>query len=237
MAFAFDQRAHRNQRRPGQPQGRAGGFTLERTEDLRIHAIPQNRDFLARRAQPQQRRAQSGADGDDGGGTGHRVQNQPPRRRMIGELRHIRAARGQHHGEGELRPQPHRRDTVGIEVVGIDGVEPRAFRQQAAKGAPAGLVQQERREIHAEPWNDGKARVIDGQPVPALPRRHPRIGAPAAECRRPAGEERHRRQHRAHRLAGRHQMAQPVLDENAVVRLLPVGKQGGERQQPQRRHC
>ena len=64
--------------------------------------------------------------------------------------------------------------------------------------------------------------------------RHPRIGAPAAESRRPAREPGHRRQHRARRLAGRDQVAQPVLDEDAVVRLLAVGKQRGEGQQPQR---
>ena len=234
MPLALDQRAHRDQHRsrrapaPPRAASRSSGRKSLVSTPLRSTVI-----FSARRAEADQRRAQPGADRDDGVGPRHRLRGSAaaaPGGREAGS-RPIPARSAPRAGRTPPPAAP-RRPRRG-RGSGRRWRRTRAAPSRcAARGGWPGGAGREKNSCRGAEWRGSAGGGWRARAAP--PAAGTRAMAPQRpNAAAPAGEPGHRRQHRAGRLAGRHQVAQPVLDEDAVVRLLPVGEQGGEGQQPQ----
>ena len=75
----------------------------------------------------------------------------------------------------------------------------------------------------------------DGDPVPSLLLRHARERPIMPKSRALGRKPRHRRDHRGRDLAASDQLAQSVLDEDPLVRHLPIWIERGEGQDLDRR--
>jgi hypothetical protein len=92
----------------------------------------------------------------------------------------------------------------------------------------------ERRDTHADLRQQEIAGMLHRQALPFFPSGHTGKFRILTEARRLEGEVRHRCDHAADHLAAGHQMAQAILDKDAMRRLRAVGIKRGEGNQPNR---
>ncbi len=128
------------------------------------------------------------------------------------------------------------RDAVGVEVMSVDQIEALARRDQPPQGARRRAIEKAGRKRHAELGDHGIARVVDRDPVADLGARRAGEGGVAPETRARERKPRHRGEHARLDRVARHQLAQPVLDEHAVLGLGRVGVERGEGEDTHRRH-
>jgi hypothetical protein len=107
--------------------------------------------------------------------------------------------------------------------MGVDEVEIEALAQDPPEPGQERAVHQPWSRAHPDLRNHGIARVQNLDPVPFLARRRLREGGVAPEHRGTARKPGHGRDDLGRHLAGRHQVAEPVLDEDPVVGLGRVG--------------
>jgi hypothetical protein len=151
------------------------------------------------------------------------AQDQPPRHGVIGKLRHVRAARGNHHRQVEMPAEPDGGHAVWVEIMRVDGVETMPLRQQPFQGGAGGGIEKVGRGGHADARDGREPRVMHIQPGPAFMRWCGGVSRPGAKARVPAGKPRHRRQHTGCDATAGDQMPQPVFHENPVVGRRRVG--------------
>ena len=231
VPLAFDQVADRQQHRafpvaePGaQRRAVRGGL-----EELQIDAVAQYRHALVGDAQLTQVLLQCTGHGHHVRGTARDLEDLAS---WSWQLRHqiqIGAAPGDDERPGELGGQAHRDDAVGIEVMRIDQVEVVAAVDQPADQRAHSAQHQCRRQLHADLRDHQVARVPDLDAVAPL------VAIDAGKLRVFAehrGTPRKPR-HRGHDLGADlrregQQLAQAVLDEDAVRRLARIRVQGTE---------
>ena len=155
----------------------------------RIDAVAQHRDLSAVAPSRSSAVAQPGADGD------HARRRAPPRpgsaaaapdsRETASRPSRARSAPPAGRIPRPAAPRRRRRDR-GNGRRWRRTARPRPAAGAARAGSPGAAATA--RATCPKRGNDRIARMVDRQPVPQLPRRHPREGRPAAEQRRPAGE-------------------------------------------------
>ena len=234
LALGLQNVADGGNHRTGDAQGCACACLLERHERLQIDAVAQRADLRAVRSEIDQTPSQRLGDRDHrrrgfGGRKDHAA-----RLVEIGKDVHVGAARGDHEGQAEPPGKDPRRHAIGIEIMRIDDVRREARGDQRADRRFGPARHEVRGERHAEFGDGGIARVGHRHTVARLGGRHAGIPAIGAEPGRAEREPRHRGDDVGLDRRIGQQMAQPVLDENAVAGIDRVGEQARERQDADR---
>lgn len=232
MPLPLDQQSDGKQGGSRQPKVAPRGLAVERPKSPGVDAVAQNRHLLRRSPELQHRLSQSGTHGDQPVRLCHRPTDQPAGNGVTGQLTYIRSARGQNHRTVEPLAQQHRSDPVGIEIVRVDRVELQPRCDQPFDETNARAVKQQGRQGHPELRDDHISGMVDREAVPIFPPLHRTEPAPAAETTCEGREIGHRRDDRAFSFPARDQMREPVRDENPVIGIAAIRKQGREGEKP-----
>ena len=231
VALALDQVADGDQRRPNEAELLARPGAVHRVEHRQVDAVAHHPHMRVRHTERDEGILERLRNGDDPCGFRRRPQDHAPRQGEAADDVDVAAARGDHDGAIEMAAQHRGRDSIRIEIVGIDQIEVEPIGNGAPYCPHCPGVHEGGRHRHAELGNHGIARMIDQQiraPLlarcfglraiarhdAAQPRRYPRYGSDHAQLD----------------TARCGEVAQPVLDEDAVARRCGVGKERGEGQ-------
>jgi len=233
MRLALDKMADRGQHRPFERL-----LPLERrspvrriSEGVEINSVAQDRNPLSRDAQLGEVAGQRIADRDQPVGALGRAAYERTRQSVPRNEVEIGAASRDRQRQAEIARKPGGDDSVGIEIMRVDKVEALAAFQQLPNFAAQGRVKEDGRRRHPDLGNDGKARVQDADAVALLLLRRAgeiAVAGGASQRLRHPGD---RRNHLRLVAAAFEEMAQPVLDEDAMVRPLGIGVERGEDEQ------
>jgi hypothetical protein len=116
--------------------------------------------------------------------------------------------------------------------MGVDNVETPARSLQATDEADCRCGQEGRANGHANPRNHRETRMMDSETMAHLLPVDPGISGPVAKAPGGRREIRHRCDDDTFHLSAGNQVAQSILYEHAVARLLGVREQRRKSQQP-----
>jgi hypothetical protein len=159
-----------------------------------------------------------------------RPEDHPPRQRIVADEVDVGATRRDGDRLLEAPPEQRRGDAVRVEVVRIDEVEIVALGEHPLERPDHRPVHQQGRQVHPDLRDERIARVRDGDAVPRLLGGDAGIAAIGAEAVAGDREPRHRGDDPRGDLARAEELAEAILDEDAVARLLAVREQRREGQ-------